>query len=199
MQLFLKKILYLISIFLLFACESKISTPQYAMISFAHISPIYFDVAEIIIRNDYQKNAKKSNDIENQLPISLSQIANSWADNRLIANGDNGQLIFIIKNASIVEKNLKKTTGLAGILTIDQAQQYNAHIAIELIVEKNIASQKKQAKTTIEVRHSQSVNEKITLNQRSQIWYQMVDKIGIDMDRILDKNIKIYLKDFILK
>ncbi len=199
MQLFSKKTLYLISILSLFACESKISTPQYAMISFAHISPIYFNVAEIIIRNDYQKITKATDNIDEQLPIDLSQIANSWAESRLIANGDNGQLIFIIKNASIVEKNLKKTTGLTGILTIDQAQQYNAHISIEIIAKKSNASHSKQAKTAIEVKHSQSVNEKITLNQRSQIWYQMVEKIGIDMDKILDKNIKIYLKDFIIK
>ncbi len=199
MRLFLKKALYLATILSLFSCESKISTPQYAMISFAHKPPIYFDAAEIIIDNQYQKQTKDSNNIDDQLPINLSQIANSWAKNRLIANGDNGRLIFTIKNASMVEKNLQKTTGLKGILTIDQDKKYNANIAIEIKVENNNIDKINHAKTIIKVKHSQSVSEKITLNQRHQIWYEMVEKTATDMDIILDKNINIYLKDFIIK
>ena len=90
---------------------------------------------------------------------------------------------------------LKKSSGLTGLVTKDQAERYDARVAVELLIYdvqgRQVASAQGQA-----VR-SRSVREDITLTERDQVWYDMVKTIMAELDEQLTKTIKTSLFPYV--
>lgn len=169
------------------ACETRVETPTYADITFAHLPPIALDVAEVRVVRAYQPTRQPPN-VETEFPVGLDETAARWAVDRLRAVGDSGTATVRILDASAVERPLEKTDGVAGLFTTDQAEQYDARYLVELSAEnpdRGVA-----AETTAEVARTQTVPEGLTLNEREQIWYELTEKMAGDLDRQMERNIR---------
>lgn len=176
------------------ACETRVETPRYADITFAHQAPIALDVAEIEVVRVYRPTAQPPN-VELEFPVSPLDTAARWAVDRLRAVGSSGRATVRILDASVVERPLDKTEGVTGLFTTDQAEQYDARYLVELSAEdpdRGIA-----ARTTAEVARSRTAPEGLTFNEREALWYAMTEKLAADLDRQMTDNIRAHLGAFL--
>lgn len=190
----LKRAVLTMAVLLLAACETPVSVPRYADITFTHRPPIAVDVAKITVVEAYRGPGALPN-VEHEFPVPPMRMAARWAKDRLQPVGDSGELIFTIREAPVVEVQLEKSTGLTGIVTTDQAQRYDAKLVVEIAADDPAAG--KTASTTTQVERSRTVAEDITLNEREAIWYKMVDDMAKDLDAQLDGAMTKYFKAFV--
>ncbi|MBB6253508.1 hypothetical protein [Nitrospirillum iridis] len=154
---------------------------------FADETPITLNVAEIEVVNDYVSPMKPPN-IEHQLQLTPAEVVRLWVQDRLKAAGSSGKARVVIKNASIVEVNLPRTTGVKGWFTTDQSQRYDGRVEVEIQVD--MPAKGYAGSTSVIITSSQSVSEDVTLNQREKTWAQLVRDMARDMDAQLAKGIR---------
>ncbi|TNE35615.1 MAG: hypothetical protein EP348_08480, partial [Alphaproteobacteria bacterium] len=113
-------------------CVKTPPTPTYPEITFQHLQPLYLNVGEIKVVNEF-KSPLKPPHVEQELPVSIDQSVRNWVRDRLRTSGNSGAVATVtIKDASAVETELQKETGLKGMITKDQAQLYKFHVLVEL-------------------------------------------------------------------
>ncbi|MDE1148826.1 MAG: hypothetical protein PW843_19845 [Azospirillaceae bacterium] len=166
---------------------SRSAMAQSGGFGFADETPITLNVAEIEVVNDYVSPMKPPN-IEYQLQLTPAEVVRLWVQDRLKAAGSSGKARVIIRNASIVEVNLPRTSGVKGWFTTDQSQRYDGRLEVEIQVDMPAKSY--AGSTSVVVTSSQSVAEDVTLNQREKTWAQLVRDMSHDMDAQLAKGIR---------
>ena len=131
--------------------------------------------------------------VELEFPVSPLETAARWATDRLKATGSQGVATVTITDASVLETALKKEDGITGAFTTDQSERYDGTIAIKIEAMDPYGS---MAHTSGIVKRSTTVPEDISLNERSDIWYDFTEKLMRDLDQQMVSNIKTHLKGF---
>jgi hypothetical protein len=164
------------------ACTSPPAPPTFPDIRFTGEAPIRLAVSTIQIQSDFRPTFQSPH-VEHLFPVTPAHAMENWVHDRLVAaGGSNTFARFVIKDASVVEVELKKQKeGITGAFTTEPAQRYDATIAATL----QIVDEHGLPVRTVEVRvtRSQSVLEGITPNQRDQTWYDMTKTLMADFDR----------------
>lgn len=185
----LKRTLIVMAIGLLAACETPLEVPSYAEITFAHRPQIEVNVAKITVVEQYT-NSSAAPHVETEFPIPPMRMASRWAFDRLKAVGSDGELVFTITEAGVVEVPLEKSTGLTGAVTVDQAERYDARLEIEITAENPSIGATASSSTAVE--RKRSVAEDVTLNEREATWYKMTEEMAADLDKQLEAAFKNY-------
>ena len=158
------------------ACETAIEQPEYADLTFGHLGVIELDVAEVKVVKAYQPTTVSPH-VELEFPVSPLETAARWAVDRLKATGSQGIATVTITEASVMETALEKEDGITGAFTTDQSERYDGTISMKIVAEDPSGS---QARTTGTIRRSTTVPEDISLNERSDIWYEFTEKMMKD-------------------
>lgn len=156
---------------------------------------ITLDVAEIEVVNTYVAPLQPPN-VEHTLSVTPAESVRLWVQERLKAGGTTGKLRVTIKQASIVEVQLPRTTGIRGWFTTDQTQRYDGTLSVALQLEQPAKNFTGSTETI--VTSSKSVSEDVTLDQRQVTWDVMVHEMARDMDNQLSQGIRNNLADMIL-
>lgn len=156
---------------------------------------ITLDVAEIEVVNTYVAPLQPPN-VEHTLSVTPAESVRLWVQERLKAGGTTGKLRVTIKQASIVEVQLPRTTGIKGWFTTDQTQRYDGTLSVGLQIEQPAKNFLGSTEST--VTSSKSVSEDVTLDQRQVTWDVMVHEMARDMDSQLSQGIRNNLADVIL-
>lgn len=173
-------------VLLIAGCETHVEVPSYARITFNHLPPITLDVASTSAKTTYQKPLTAPH-VEHEFPVDIAKTAEGWVSGRLRAGGASGSAMLNVLEASVVETNLAKETGLTGLVTTDQGQRYDAVLTATLTAED--ATSQRAADTTITVKRSQTIPEDATYNEREKIWYELTEKLMADFNIELEKAI----------
>ena len=189
-------LLLLLAPLLLAACANQAPPrPSYTELSFAHLSPIKLDVAEVAVEQSYEPPGTAPN-VEHLFPARPAAAAKAWARGRLVAAGPTGRARYIVRQASVVETPLETQGGLTGAVTIDQSERYDALIVVEIQI---IAADGSTVGTaTVEARRSRTVPENASLNERERAWYDMTKDLMADLDAQLDQTIKAVLFKYLI-
>ena len=147
-------------------CETPLEPAPLPSVSFANLAPISLDVARIEIQKNYQSPLKAPN-VEHEMPLSLLEAAENWAKDRLRAVGRTGTARLTIEQASVIEAYLKKTDGVKGVFTTDQAERYDGTLSMQLEAFGNINNGTAPARATVRV--SRTVPEDVTLVEREHV------------------------------
>ncbi len=174
------------------ACQPP-KKPKYEDISFAHLPPYEFDVAEIIIKTPYQEPLEAPH-VGEQFPVSPSRAARRWAGDRLRAVGRSGTLTVTILESSATETELERKKGLTGVLTRDQAQSYL--VTIEMTIEAFQPVGPRVGRAEVRSTKSASVAENITMNEREAIWYKLTKDTMNSFNANMERQIGKYLAGF---
>ena len=171
-------------------CVKAPPSPTYPEITFQHLNPLYLNVGEIKVVNEFTPTLKPPH-VEHELPVKIDQSVRNWVRDRLRTTGNSGAVATItIKDASAVEKELPKESGLKGLVTKDQSELYEFHLLVELkITEISGAS----GFVTAEATRTKSVPEGITLNQREKTYFLQVEALMQAFDQEMEKNIRKFL------
>ncbi len=177
------------------ACETAPKGPTYPDIRFTDAAPIAFQAGSLDVTSTWQSPLKEPN-VEHRFPVSIEQTAKNWANDRLKAAGGAAGMRYTVIEASAIEEDLKKTTGIKGAFTTDQTERYTAKITVKLEVFNNATGSAGEA--TVTVQRHQTVGEDYTVNQRNQIWYDLTRDLAKDLDAKMEAEIRKNLGLFLL-
>ncbi len=156
-------------------------------ISYSERPPIRLDVREVEIQRSYQPPNAAPN-VDHLFPVPPAAGAQLWAVDRLKAVGPTRRARFIVREATVIEVPLERESGLAATFTIQQSERYDARLVAELQILSEDG--RIEGSVTVEVEHSRTVPENLTLNERERTWHTMTQALLDEMDRQLDKTIK---------
>lgn len=178
----------------LFGCVDAPPNPVYPEITFQHLNPLYLNVGEIKIVDEFTPPLKHPH-VEHELPVSIDQSVRNWVRDRLRTTGNSGAVATItIKDASAVEKTLEKDTGLKGLITKDQSELYVFHLLVELKVTEISGS---SAFVTAEATRTKSVPEGVSLNEREKTYFTQVEALMRAFDKEMEKNIRTFMGEYL--
>ncbi len=168
------------------ACAVDEPGNRFAQITYQHLPDIRLDVGEVQIEQAYVTPGREPA-VDHRFPVQPKDAAARWAQDRLVAAGDRLTFRYIIRDASAVETELPKTTGVSGMLTTDQSERYETHIVIEMQV---LDGRQVQGTAQAEASRSVTVPEDITLNERERVWYRLTEDTMKDLDKQLEETIR---------
>jgi hypothetical protein len=155
-------------------------------ISYSERPPIRLDVREIEIQRAYQPPSAAPN-VDHMFPVPPAAGAQLWAADRLRAAGPLRRARFIVLEAPVIEIPLARADDMTATFTIEQSERYEARLVTELQI---LAEDDRiEASVTVEVTHSRTVPENLTLNERVEVWHEMTRSLLDEMDRQLEATI----------
>lgn len=175
------------------ACQPP-DRPRYPDISFDHLPPIELKVANIDVKTPYQEPVDPPH-VGEQFPVSPSRAARRWADDRLRATGQSGTATVTIVESSATETELKRTEGLKGVFTKDQAQSYE--IVIEVKVEAVDGDGLNRRSASARVTRKTSVAEDVSMNEREETWYKLTKEAMEQFNAALEGQIRKAMDSFV--
>jgi hypothetical protein len=173
----------------LVACQTAVRPPGFQPISFADKPPLNLDVGRVDVVRVYVPPGKSPN-VEHEFPVDLMVSAERWARDRLRPVGVGGQARFIIKQASVVEVPLARSSGIRGALTTEQSERYDGVMEIEIEVIHNDGRRGMVASRT---NRSRTVPENVSLQERETVWYQMTETMMRELDASLERQMREHL------
>jgi hypothetical protein len=174
------------------ACETRVPARSFPEISFSHKTPYNLDVAAIVVEKEPVAAPDKGS-LVHELPVTLSDVAEKWAHQRLKAVGQSGTAIVRIGKASVVEEKLTKTGGIRGAFTTDQTERYIGELEISV----SISDSRGEAMARAGANRTRSIAEDATLAEREKLWFELVEKIARDTDAQMDQQIPAHLTSYL--
>jgi hypothetical protein len=160
---------------------------SFADLRFTSEPPLRLGVASIEVDHEYRPNFDPPH-FEQRLPIPLPHVADNWARDRLQPAGTGGRAVAVITDASVVEINLPKETGLSATFTQQLDTQYAARIGIRVELRDDRGSDVRMAEGHAE--RSITTVEGTTLEERDRMLYLMETQLMADLDRQLEAQIR---------
>lgn len=159
----------------------------FADLRFTNEPPLRLGVAAVEIDDEYRPNFDPPH-YEQRLPIPLPHVADNWARDRLQPAGTSGRAVAVITDASVVEINLRKESGLGATFTNQLDTQYEARVGIRVELRDDRAGGMRMAEAHAE--RSMTANEGTTLDERDRMLYRMETDLMADLDRQLETQIR---------
>lgn len=171
------------------ACQS-VPTANVPQLSFAHLPAISLGVGEKEVVSAYSMPLKEPN-VEHRMSTAPEKAFRLWVSQRIATRGQGGVARFTLDDASVIEVPLDRTKGIKGLFTKDQSERYDA--TLKAHVELFDPSGAKLGFASAQVKHTRTVGESVTLNQREQIWFELVEALMKDFDKTFEANIRAHL------
>ena len=179
---------------LLTGCAVKTTSAPEVSLTFMNRPAIHLNVGKIQVVNRYQMPLKPPL-VEHLMPVAPGAGVERWAMDILRAGGSGNRAVLTIHDASVTEISLQQKPGLKALLTLDQAQRYDARLRATLEIRDVNGQQRGQVE--VEVTRSQTVPENITLNQRTAVWFQMVEGLLADFAAQMELQVRKDLGTFL--
>ncbi len=176
------------------SCTAAPPEPVYPQLTYGHLGAIRLDVAAVEIVEVYVPPLKPPN-VEHEFPITPGAAARRWFEDRLQAVGAAGLALAVVREASVVEVALKKTTGLTGLVTKDQSERYDAKLVMEIEIRSAVGD--REAFVRAVATRSRSVPEDITLNDREKVFFELTEALMNDINAQLLNQINQHLVKYL--
>ena len=185
-----------LAILMLTACQEAPPAPQRQTLELN--GPAYtLNVATITVAQDY-KSSKRPPNVELLADISPAQAMKQWAGTRLVAAGHENSLELSITDASIVRHDLpKQKSGIEGMLTNEQTEQYTGTLAIDIKIYNPLK--------TLPVAHLNAKAERsVTLSKnaapvdRERAYHNITVELMKAIEPEIDSNIRQYLGHYLM-
>lgn len=176
------------------SCKDAPRLSNFMPISFADSSPIELNIYDINFQNEYQQT-KRAPHIEHMLPVPLDKTIENWTRDRIKTVGSDNSLLVVVKEASMVERQLPTTKGFMDWFKDEQAKEYTAKVTLELRIYGDRALS--LASTEITATRSRTVPESASLAQRDEELYRLTKALMNDLNAELEKNIQQYFSKYI--
>ncbi len=183
----------LLGVMALTQCNS-VEPIRYKPLSFSHYQPIYMAVSNIETIKEYKSPAKPPY-VEHLLPYSPTEAMEIWVKDRLRVVGGDPAMQIIIKDASVVSKELPKPPGFKGLITNSQDKEYKARLEVEM----RIYGQKAMSEASIRVAAERTITVAVnaSVDQRQVIFRKMISDLMETINSEAEKNMYMYLPKYI--
>lgn len=155
-------------------------------LTFVHLAQIPMLVARRDIENRYQPPPGMPT-VEARAPIAPAVAVQRWAERRIQPVGAGGRALVIIHDAMLAQIPLARTTGITGIITNDQSDEYRVRIDVEVVADGIPSTAPASARAFAE--RARTVAEDVTLQQRDEVMYRLVEEAMIAINAELERQI----------
>ena len=179
MQL-VKKVSILLCAVILAACSTVAEPAVFPSLSFANLEPIAIGVSNVEVM-DAPVLSRQPPNVEHLSPVSFEEAINAWANRRFAANGvGSTRLTVALNSGSLVENQLTTNRGLRGLLTNEQATEYEGriHVTLRAIDRDGIV----RGETSAEVWLTRTMAEDASHEERQMLLYEMVETLVQSLD-----------------
>jgi hypothetical protein len=175
---------------LLAGCETPNPGVTFPELTYAHKQKITLNVSSISVINEYRMPFKAPN-VEHLVPIAPGAAAERWAADVLVPAGGRGIAQFVITRASVTERKLETTKGLQALFSKDQSEEYEAALDVRIEI---LDGNRRLATASTSITRTQTAREDTTPNERSKLWYALVERLMLEFDGEMRKQAGTYLK-----
>jgi hypothetical protein len=176
-------------------CETTLPLNEFPDLRYNHLPPIRLDAVRVDVVEQYKSIGARPY-VEHEFPHRPAAVAARWATDRLKAVGTGNIVRFTILKGSVVEVPLARTSGIKGIFTIDQSEQYDGALSVRVDIIG--PGGRPLAYVTSQATLSRSVPEDITLAAREKAWFRMTEammnKLNLSLERQIRQNFKAWLR-----
>lgn len=176
------------------ACDTPPKRQTFATLTFQDRPQLRLDVAQIEIVQAYKAPGQAPN-VDHLFPQKPLDVATAWGRDVLRAVGQRGMATYTILDASAIETDLPRSTGLTQVFKTEQSQRYDLKIAVRLEMGNPLLLTTGSAEAS--ATRSQTVAENMTLNQREAVWFQMTESAMRELDQKLEAAIRDKLRVFV--
>lgn len=179
------------------ACATE-PPPQraFAELRFTHQQPLVFGAQGPEVVTRYQAPMRDPH-VEHLMPLPPEKAIRTWVNDRLQATGVGGNTLrVIIHNASVTETPLDTQGGVRGFFTDQQEMRYDARA--DVVVQVVDPQGRVRAEATSNVYRSRTLNEKASLAERERMWFQLVERLMLDLDSQLTTGLRQYFREFLI-
>ena len=175
------------------ACTSTPPAPTYPDIRFSQSDPLPIQALRVDIVSDHKPSFVSPN-VEHLMPISPERMARQWALDRLqpLRSG-RAVARFTILDAKVVETKLKTKAGIKGAFTDEPSERYDATLRARISLDDPSRGYHGDVETV--AHRSLTVQEGASLNDRERAWYELMQKLGQEFDRVMADNLRQYLPE----
>lgn len=178
--------LFLGGFLVLAGCAAPPQNP-YPPLTYDHLPPLKFSVAEVEIEDAYVPSTTPPH-VEVLFPVRPGEAAVAWARDRLVATGGERKLRYVVKEASVTETALEVQSGVTGALTTDQSERYDARLVLEVQIVDDTG--RVESSTSARAVRSVTVAEDASINDREGTWYTLTKKLMDDMGAQLEETLR---------
>ena len=190
----MRKFLPLLLLCLLPACIDAPTPPKKYLPNYTRYQKIYFTVGKIEVLEEYRSPMRAPN-VEHTMPYSPADAVHLWARDRLRASGGEKTLQVIIRDGSVIEKDLRPAGGLSGLLSTEPDHRYDARLELELRVYGDGALS--EANASVIATQMLTLHESESAAKREQKFRAMLDALMASTNAELEKNIYQYLGAYV--
>ena len=166
-----------------------------ASMSFTRYQPIYLDVANIDIVEEYKSPMQEPN-VEHLLPYSPAEAMRQWVKDRIRSVGLSNTLQVIIKDASVVGVELPVKDSLTGYFSPGPDRRYDARLEVELRIYSSGAMS--EANVVVVATQSNTISKAASVAERKAAFMGMLTQLMEPTNAELEKQIFKYFTRFII-
>ena len=191
-----RKIYTAFLVMLMVACSTVEDPAVFPALSFANLEPIALGVAHVEIKPAPLSPLQPPN-VEHLSPVSFEEAVTGWANRRFSANGV-GPTRFVVElnSGSLIERRLAVDSGLRGLLTNEQAIEYEGRIQVTLMALDGGGVV--QAEASSEVWQTRTMAENVTPDDRQMLLYEMIETLVQSLDKEIIPEMRQYFGDYVL-
>lgn len=178
---------------LLAACSTPPDRPATPPLTHDRHPPVNLDVGSLTVEQVYMPPMQAPH-VEHLAPLGPAEAVRNWAKQRITTSGESGRATLTIADASIKEVPLDTEGGLTGFFTTEPAAKYRGRVAVRL--ETEMPGQ--TGEIFVRAERVVGMQEDATLNERRQIWYDLVRDLMADLDEQFEETARRRLEPFLL-
>lgn len=174
---------------LIFAsCDSP--PPAGPSLNFKRYQPIYMNVSGIDVQEEYRSPGRAPN-VEHLMPYSPADAVQIWVKDRLRASGGNKTMQVIIKDASVVGKDIPSE----GVFSFGSDKQYDARLEVEMRIYGDEALS--EASINVVATRSMTMSDSASARTRDAAYRDMINDMMTTLNAELEKNIFAHLGAYV--
>ncbi|MGD9650085.1 MAG: hypothetical protein AB7U41_04790 [Dongiaceae bacterium] len=187
------RFLLMAALFLTTACASA-PMERKVDLSFNHLEPVRLAVKEIRIVDAFIPS-NQAPYLEQRLSPSPSEVIQRWAEKRFAAAGGYYYATLRIEQASVVEQQLPRQTGLPRLWQDQAIAKHLGKMRVRLDIEK--ANEDVVSFIKAEVARERPIAESLSPAAVNQIDFMLVENMIYDLDNEMMRQINRYLSDYL--
>lgn len=162
-------------------------SPDYTQIGFGHRSPLRLNVARVVFR-DESRQPREAPEVGHLFPDPPATVVERWVRDRLQAVGSTGEIEAVLREASVTETTLPRSSGLRGLVTREQSERYDARIALTLRARN--ARGEPDGSVEVRLERSTTVRENLGRGERTAIWHRLMEEMARSLDEEMERAIR---------
>lgn len=178
------------------ACAAPPAPPLNMKVTFQNREPIRIDAVRIKVTEAYTPNTNPPH-IEHLYQQTPATLARRWASERLNPVGQSGQVMLIIKEASVIEEPLPVTKGLSGLFANESEVRLQATLKARLEYVE-LGERRRSFVADVEAKADRTIPEGATLNERDLAYFSTLERLAVEFDKALSNEVSRAMAPIIL-